>query len=94
MEASQRERYAAVNQPEASRRFGALTTARAEAELARTADCGLARLVLPDLIRRRRAPGRLARPALPRHPDRAQPACLSPRRTCRRRPARPNRTDR
>ncbi|WP_223179857.1 hypothetical protein [Streptomyces griseicoloratus] len=47
---SQRERYAAVNQPEAPRRLGALTTAQAEAELAQTADSGLAQLAMPDLI--------------------------------------------
>ncbi|MFJ8637207.1 Mu transposase C-terminal domain-containing protein [Streptomyces sp. NPDC093568] len=50
LEASQRERYATVNQPEAPRRLGALTTARAEAELAQTVDSGLAQLALPDLI--------------------------------------------
>ena len=50
LEASQRERYAAVNQPEAPQRLGALTTAQAEAELAQTADSDLAQLALPDLI--------------------------------------------
>ncbi|WP_277347794.1 MULTISPECIES: transposase family protein [unclassified Streptomyces] len=50
LEASQRERYAAVNQPEAPRRLGALTTAQAEAELAQSADTHLAQLALPDLI--------------------------------------------
>lgn len=50
LEASQRQRYAAVNQPEAPRRLGALTTAQAEAELAQTADTDLAQLALPDLI--------------------------------------------
>ncbi|MGW7049740.1 Mu transposase C-terminal domain-containing protein [Streptomyces avermitilis] len=50
LEASQRERYAAVNQPEAPQRLGALTTAQAEAELAQTADTDLAQLALPDLI--------------------------------------------
>ncbi|MFC9810237.1 Mu transposase C-terminal domain-containing protein [Streptomyces griseoaurantiacus] len=50
LEASQRERYAAVNQPEAPRRLGALTTAQAEAELTRTADTDLAQLAMPDLI--------------------------------------------
>ncbi|MEU5347379.1 transposase family protein [Streptomyces sp. NPDC020766] len=50
LEASQRERYAAVNQPEAPRRLGALTTAQAEAELAQTADSDLAQLAMPDLI--------------------------------------------
>ncbi|WP_086559298.1 Mu transposase C-terminal domain-containing protein, partial [Streptomyces africanus] len=37
LEASQRERYAAVNQSEAPRRLGALTTTQADAELAQTA---------------------------------------------------------
>ncbi|MET7534132.1 hypothetical protein ABZS91_31300 [Streptomyces goshikiensis] len=50
LEASQRERYAAVNQPEAPRRLGALTTAQAEAELAQDAGTDLAQLALPDLI--------------------------------------------
>ncbi|MGW2819013.1 integrase catalytic domain-containing protein [Streptomyces sp. NPDC001415] len=50
LEASQRERYAAVNQPEALQRLGALTTAQAEAELAQTADADLAQLAMPDLI--------------------------------------------
>ncbi|MFI2025360.1 Mu transposase C-terminal domain-containing protein [Streptomyces olivaceoviridis] len=50
LEASQRERYAAVDQPEAPRRLGALTTAQAEAELAQTADTDLSDLALPDLI--------------------------------------------
>ncbi|WP_425505890.1 Mu transposase C-terminal domain-containing protein [Streptomyces typhae] len=50
LEASQRERYAAVNQPEAPQRLGALTTAQAEAELAQTADSDLARLAMLDLI--------------------------------------------
>ncbi|GAA0906650.1 Mu transposase C-terminal domain-containing protein [Streptomyces asiaticus] len=50
LEASQRERYAAVNQPEAPRRLGALTTAQAEAELAQAAGTDLAELALPDLI--------------------------------------------
>lgn len=40
LEASQRERYAAVNQPEAPRRLGVLTTAQAEAELAQSAGTG------------------------------------------------------
>ncbi|MEV5546513.1 hypothetical protein AB0L35_10315 [Streptomyces sp. NPDC052309] len=47
---SQRERYAAVNQPEAPQRLGALTTAQAEAGLAQTADSDLAQLAMPDLI--------------------------------------------
>ncbi|MEV7197978.1 transposase [Streptomyces sp. NPDC093510] len=47
LEASQRERYAAVNQPEAPQRLGALTTAQAEAELAQATDTDLS---LPDLI--------------------------------------------
>ncbi|MER8012565.1 Mu transposase C-terminal domain-containing protein [Streptomyces sp. NPDC094149] len=50
LEASQRERYAAVNQPAAPQRLGALTTAQAEAELAQAADADLAQLALPDLI--------------------------------------------
>jgi putative transposase len=50
LDASQRERYAAVNQPEAPQRLGALTTAQAEAELAQTADSDLAQLAMPDLI--------------------------------------------
>nr|WP_229864710.1 transposase family protein [Streptomyces djakartensis] len=50
LEASQRERYAAVNQPEAPQRLGALTGAQADAELAQTADADLARLAMPDLI--------------------------------------------
>lgn len=50
LEVSQRERYAAVNQPEAPQRLGALTTAQAEAELAQAADTDLSQLSLPDLI--------------------------------------------
>ncbi|WP_190075278.1 Mu transposase C-terminal domain-containing protein [Streptomyces lanatus] len=50
LEASQRERYAAVNQPEAPRRLGALTTAQAEAELAQSAGTALSDLAMPDLI--------------------------------------------
>lgn len=50
LEASRRERYAAVNQPAAPRRLGALTRAQAEAELSRSADTDLAQLALPDLI--------------------------------------------
>lgn len=51
LEASQRERYAAVNQPAAPpQRLGALTTAQAEAELAQSADTDLAQLAMPDLI--------------------------------------------
>ncbi|WP_406500778.1 Mu transposase C-terminal domain-containing protein [Streptomyces sp. NBC_00846] len=50
LEASQRERYAAVNQPEAPRLLGALTTGQAEAELARATDTELSQLSLPDLI--------------------------------------------
>ncbi|MBW8093507.1 Mu transposase C-terminal domain-containing protein [Streptomyces hygroscopicus] len=50
LEASQRERYAAVNQPAAPQRLGALTTAQAEAELAQTAGTDLSNLALPDLI--------------------------------------------
>ncbi|WP_405512005.1 Mu transposase C-terminal domain-containing protein [Streptomyces canus] len=50
LEASQRERYAAVNQPEALRRLGALTTAQAEAELAQSAGTALSALAMPDLI--------------------------------------------
>ncbi|MFG3207297.1 Mu transposase C-terminal domain-containing protein [Streptomyces sp. NPDC048192] len=50
LEASQRERYAAVNQPEAPQRLGALTTVQAQAELAQAADTDLSDLALPDLI--------------------------------------------
>ncbi|MGW3660729.1 transposase [Streptomyces sp. NPDC005151] len=50
LEASQRERYAAVNQPEAPQRLGALTTAQAEAELTQATDTDLSDLALPDLI--------------------------------------------
>ncbi|MGY4907009.1 transposase [Streptomyces sp. 900116325] len=50
LEASQRERYAAVNQPEAPQQLGALTTAQAEAELAQSSDTDLSDLALPDLI--------------------------------------------
>ncbi|WYB39747.1 transposase family protein [Streptomyces sp. GD-15H] len=50
LQASQRERYAAANRPEAPRRLGALTTAQAAAELAQATDTGLSDLALPDLI--------------------------------------------
>ncbi|WP_374113004.1 Mu transposase C-terminal domain-containing protein [Streptomyces sp. WAC 00631] len=50
LQASQRERYAAVNQPTAPQRLGALTSAQAEAELAQASDTGLSDLALPDLI--------------------------------------------
>ncbi|GGN47021.1 Mu transposase C-terminal domain-containing protein [Streptomyces fuscichromogenes] len=50
LEASQRERYAAVNQPEAPRRLGALPTVQAEAELAQAAGTDLSDLAMPDLI--------------------------------------------
>ncbi|WP_399428260.1 Mu transposase C-terminal domain-containing protein [Streptomyces sp. WAC 06783] len=50
LEASQRERYAAVNQPEAPQRLGVLTTAQAEAELAQAAGTNLSDLAMPDLI--------------------------------------------
>ncbi|MFF3876064.1 Mu transposase C-terminal domain-containing protein [Streptomyces sp. NPDC001978] len=50
LEASQRERYAAVNQPKAPQRLGALTTAQAEAELAQSAGTDLSDLALRDLI--------------------------------------------
>ncbi|MFE5098073.1 Mu transposase C-terminal domain-containing protein [Streptomyces sp. NPDC056638] len=50
LEASQRERYAAVTQPEEPQRLGALTTAQAEAELAQATDTDLSQLSLPDLI--------------------------------------------
>ncbi|MFE9500355.1 Mu transposase C-terminal domain-containing protein [Streptomyces collinus] len=50
LQASQRERYAAVNQPEAPQRLGALTGPQAEAELAQRADSDLAQLAMPDLI--------------------------------------------
>ncbi|MGW2827173.1 Mu transposase C-terminal domain-containing protein [Streptomyces sp. NPDC001443] len=50
LEASRRERYAAVNQPAAPQRLGALTTAQAEAELARSAGTDLSDLALRDLV--------------------------------------------
>nr|WP_240003266.1 Mu transposase C-terminal domain-containing protein [Streptomyces cinnamoneus] len=50
LEASQRERYAAVTQAEAPQRLGALTTAQAEAELAQAAGTDLSALAMPDLI--------------------------------------------
>ncbi|MEI5710209.1 Mu transposase C-terminal domain-containing protein [Streptomyces brasiliscabiei] len=50
LEASQRERYAAVNQPAAPQRLGALTAAQAGAELSQSADTDLAQLAMPDLI--------------------------------------------
>ncbi|EPD54441.1 hypothetical protein HMPREF1211_08563 [Streptomyces sp. HGB0020] len=50
LEAVQRERYAAVNQPAAPQLLGALTTAQAEAELAETAGTGLSQLAMPDVI--------------------------------------------
>lgn len=50
LEASQRERYAAVSQPAAPQRLGALTTAQAEAELAQATDTDLSQMSLPDLI--------------------------------------------
>ncbi|MFE4654371.1 Mu transposase C-terminal domain-containing protein [Streptomyces sp. NPDC056707] len=50
LQASLRERYAAVNQPEAPQRLGTLTTAQAEAELAQATDTDLSQLSLPDLI--------------------------------------------
>lgn len=50
LEASQRDRYAAVNQPEAPQRLGTLTTAQAEAELAQAAGTDLSDLAMPDLI--------------------------------------------
>ncbi|WP_374203097.1 Mu transposase C-terminal domain-containing protein [Streptomyces sp. ST2-7A] len=71
LQASQRERYAAVNQPEAPRRLGALTTAQAGAELARAAGTDLSDLALPDLIPPAappagwRTPASLAAPATP-----------------------------
>lgn len=56
LEASQRERYAAADRPEAPRRLGALTSAQAEAELARATGTDrvdparLSDLALPHLI--------------------------------------------
>ncbi|MDH6455518.1 putative transposase [Streptomyces sp. SAI-119] len=50
LQAVQRERYAAVNQPAAPQLLGALTTAQAEAELAHAAGTSLSDLALPDLI--------------------------------------------
>lgn len=63
LEASQRERYAAVNQPEAPRRLGALTTAQAEAELALAAGTDLSDLALPNLIPPAAPPARWRTPA-------------------------------
>ncbi|MFE7215617.1 hypothetical protein ACFU93_38085 [Streptomyces sp. NPDC057611] len=50
LEASQRERYAAVNHPATPQRLGALTTAQAEAELAQATSTDLSDLALPALI--------------------------------------------
>ncbi|WSL44242.1 Mu transposase C-terminal domain-containing protein [Streptomyces sp. NBC_01268] len=50
LQASQRERYAAVNQPEAPQRLGALTGAQADAELALSAGASLSQLALPDIV--------------------------------------------
>ncbi|MFF1725429.1 Mu transposase C-terminal domain-containing protein [Streptomyces sviceus] len=50
LQAVQRERYAAVNQPAAPQLLGALTAAQAEAELAHAAGTSLSDLALPDLI--------------------------------------------
>ncbi|MBH1935814.1 DDE-type integrase/transposase/recombinase [Streptomyces sp. AV19] len=50
LEASQRERYAAVTQAEPPQRLGALTGAQAAAELAQSAGTGLSQLALPDVI--------------------------------------------
>ncbi|MFD7056866.1 Mu transposase C-terminal domain-containing protein [Streptomyces mirabilis] len=50
LQASQRERYAAVNQPAAPQRLGALTTVQADAELAQATGTDLSQLSLPDLI--------------------------------------------
>ncbi|WOT32651.1 Mu transposase C-terminal domain-containing protein [Streptomyces coeruleorubidus] len=50
LEASQRERYAAVTQAEPPRRLGALTGAQADAELAQSAGTALSQLALPDVI--------------------------------------------
>lgn len=50
LEASQRERYAAVTQAGPPRRLGALTGAQADAELAQSAGTGLSQLALPDVI--------------------------------------------
>ncbi|WP_121709950.1 Mu transposase C-terminal domain-containing protein [Streptomyces sp. E5N91] len=50
LEASQRQRYAAVTQAEPPRQLGALTAAQAEAELAQSADAGLSQLALPDVV--------------------------------------------
>ncbi|GAA3131852.1 hypothetical protein GCM10010521_17210 [Streptomyces rameus] len=49
-EASQCERYAAVTQPEAPQRLGALTAAQAEAEFIQATDTDLSDPALPDLI--------------------------------------------
>ncbi|MFE2972772.1 Mu transposase C-terminal domain-containing protein [Streptomyces sp. NPDC059340] len=50
LQASQRERYAAVTQAEPPRRLGTLTTVQADAELAQATDTDLSQLSLPDLI--------------------------------------------
>ncbi|MFE6692037.1 Mu transposase C-terminal domain-containing protein [Streptomyces sp. NPDC057743] len=50
LEASRRERYAAVTQAEAPQRLGALTTAQAGTELVQATDTDLSDLALPDLI--------------------------------------------
>lgn len=50
LQASQRERYAAVSRPAAPQRLGALTTAQAEAELAQATGTDLSDLALRDLI--------------------------------------------
>ncbi|GGT02965.1 hypothetical protein GCM10010206_77000 [Streptomyces cinerochromogenes] len=69
-----------MNQPEAPRRLGALTTAQADAELAQTADSDLAQLAMPDLIPHA-AHGRLAHPGFPGridHTRAARPAPVRP----------------
>ncbi|MEU0438011.1 Mu transposase C-terminal domain-containing protein, partial [Streptomyces sp. NPDC006290] len=50
LEASRRERYAAVNQPAAPQRLGALTATQAEAELAQCVGTDLSDLALRDLV--------------------------------------------
>ncbi|MCZ0975700.1 Mu transposase C-terminal domain-containing protein [Streptomyces albulus] len=50
LEASQRERYAAVTQAAAPQQLGALTTAQAGTELHQATDTDLSDLALPDLI--------------------------------------------
>ena len=84
LEASRRERYAAVNRPEAPQWLGALTAAQAEAELARTTGTGLSDLALPDLIPPAappadwRTPASLAAPGRPASAPCVRDSALAP----------------